>query len=56
MWMSEVEMKVWMRGRWESLIAFHARVDVGLVGAREPADHRALDVAGDRLDRLEVAG
>ena len=24
MWMSEVEMKVWMRGRSESLIAFHA--------------------------------
>jgi hypothetical protein len=24
MWMSEVEMKVWMRGRVASLIAFHA--------------------------------
>ena len=24
MWMSEVEMNVWMRGRSESLIAFHA--------------------------------
>ena len=31
-------------------------VDVRLVGARQPADHRALDVAGDLLDRLEVAG
>ena len=32
------------------------RVDVGLVGAREAADHGALDLAGDRLDGLEVAG
>ena len=31
-------------------------VDVGLVGAGEAADHRALDLAGDLLDRLEVAG
>ena len=31
-------------------------VDVGLVGAGQAADHRALDAAGDRLDRLEVAG
>jgi hypothetical protein len=29
-------------------------VDVGLVGASEPADHGTLDLAGDRLDRLEV--
>jgi hypothetical protein len=55
MWMSEVEMKVWMRGRCESLIA-PSGVDVGLVGAGEAADHRALDAARDRLDRLEVAG
>src|SRR5262249_27608180 len=31
-------------------------VDVRLVGAREPADHRALHRAGDPLPRLEVAG
>ena len=55
MWMSEVEMKVWIRGRSASLIASPGRVDVGLVGAREAADHRPLDRARDRLDRLEVA-
>ena len=31
-------------------------VDVGLVGAGEAADHRALDLARDRLHGLEVAG
>src|SRR5262249_19292738 len=32
------------------------RVDVLLAGAREPADHRPLDLPRDRLHRLEVAG
>ena len=31
-------------------------VDVLEAGAREPADDRAVHLAGDRLDRLEVAG
>ena len=31
-------------------------VHVLRVGAGEPADHRAVDLAGDRLHRLEVAG
>ena len=56
MWMSEVEMKVWMRGPRGVLDRVPGGVDVGLVGAREAADHRALDLAGDRLHRLEVAG
>ncbi len=49
-------MKVWMRGRCRVLDRPPGGVDVGLVGAGQAADHRALDVAGDRLDRLEVAG
>ena len=49
-------MKVWMRGRCGVLDRPPGGVDVGLVGAGQAADHRALDVAGDRLDRLEVAG
>ena len=49
-------MKVWIRGRSAVLDRVPGGVDVGLVGAREAADHRALDAAGDRLDRLEVAG
>ena len=56
MWMSEVEMKVWMRGRCGVLDRPPGGVDVGLVGAGQAADRRALDPAGDRLDRLEVAG
>ena len=49
-------MNVWMRGRSASLIALHAASMSGLVRARQAADHRALDLARDRLDRLEVAG
>ena len=49
-------MKVWMRGRCGVLDRPPGGVDVGLVGAGQAADHRALDLAGDRLDRLEVAG
>ncbi len=56
MWMSEVEMNVWIRGRSESLIAFHAASMSALCVREEPADDRTLDLAGDRLNRLEVAG
>ena len=49
-------MKVWMRGRCGVLDRPPGGVDVGLVGAGQAADHRALDPAGDRLDGLEVAG
>ena len=31
------------------------RVDVLEAGARQAADDRAVDLAGDRLDRLEIA-
>ena len=55
MWMSEVEMNVWIRGRGGIANRAPGGVDVGLVGAREAADHGALDLAGDLLDRLEVA-
>ena len=49
-------MKVWIRGRWESLIASPGGIDVGLVGSGQAADDRPLDLARDRLDGLEVAG
>ena len=56
MWMSLVAMKVWMRGRSESLTAFQAASMSCYARAREAADHRALHLARDRLHRLEVAG
>ena len=55
MWMSLVEMKVWMRGRSESLTAFQAASMSWTPGPRQTADDRAMDLAGDRLDGLEVA-
>ena len=55
MWMSLVEMKVWIRGRSESLTAFQAASMSCTLRAGEAGDHRALDLAGDRLDGLEVA-
>ena len=56
MWMSDVEMKVWMRGRAASLTAFQAAsMSATWVRAR-PGDHRAVDAPGDRLYGLEVAG
>jgi hypothetical protein len=56
MWMSEVETKVWMRGRSASRTASHARsTSAGLARAR-PADDRSMDLARDGLDGLEVAG
>ena len=56
MWMSDVEMNVWMRGRALSRTASRGALDVRRVGASEAGDDRALDLAGDRLDGLEVAG
>src|SRR3954467_15221345 len=67
MWMSDVEMKVWIRGRAASRPAVPAAaraagvahgvpggVDVGYVRARQAGDDRALDLAGDGLHGLEV--
>src|SRR5918998_435933 len=54
MWMSDVEMNVWMRGRAASRTAAAAR-STSAVGAREPRDDGALHVARDRLHGLEVA-
>ena len=56
MWMSDVEMNVWIRGRAASRTASHAALDVGRLSAGEAGDDRAFDLAGDRLDGLEVAG
>ena len=56
MWMSEVEMNVWIRGRSASLTALQAASMSALWVARQAADHRALDLAGDRLNGLEVPG
>ena len=36
MWMSEVEMKVWIRGRWASRTAPQAASMSGLVGRAKP--------------------
>ena len=49
-------MNVWMRGRCGVADRPPGGVDVGLVGAGEAADHRALDRARDLLHGLEVAG
>ena len=56
MWMSEVETKVWMRGRSASRTASHARSTSVGIGARQAGDHGSMDLAGDRLHGLEVAG
>ena len=55
MWMSDVEMNVWIRGRVGVLDRVPGGVDVGHVGPRQARDHRALDGAGDLLHGLEVA-
>ena len=55
MWMSLVEMKVWMRGRSESLTAFQAASMSWKCVRARPADDGPVDLAGDRLDGLEVA-
>ena len=49
-------MKVWIRGRCESLIAFQAASMSALWVRERPQIDRALDLARDRLDGLEVAG
>ena len=56
MWMSDVEMNVWMRGRSRVADRLPRAIDVGGVGAGQAADDGPVDLAGDRLDRLEVAG
>ena len=55
MWMSEVEMNVWMRGRSESLIAPQAASMSALWVRARPQMTGPSTVAGDRLHRLEVA-
>ena len=54
-WMEEVEMKVWMR-RLRRPAGFAGGVDVLGQGAGESTDPALLDVAGDGLHRLKVAG
>ena len=56
MWMSEVEMKVWILGRSESLIAFQAASMSALWVRERPQITGPSHVVGDRLDGLEVAG
>ena len=55
MWMSEVEMNVWIRGRSESLIAPQAASMSALWVRASPQITGPSTDAGDRLDRLEVA-
>ena len=55
MWMSLVAMKVWMRGRSESLIAFQAASMSCTPVRASPQIDGALDLARDRLHGLEVA-
>ena len=55
MWMSDVEMNVWIRGRSRVAYRLGGALDVGGMSARQAGDDRALDLAGDRLDGLEVA-
>jgi hypothetical protein len=54
--MSLVAMKVWMRGTLGFLDRVPRGVDVLRGGARQAADHRTVNLAGDGLDRLEVTG
>ena len=49
-------MKVWMRGRAASRDRFAAASMSAKCVRASPRDHRALDLAGDRLDGLEVPG
>ena len=56
MWMSLVAMKVWMRGRSESLTAFQAASMSSTAVRARPQITGPCDLAGDRLDGLEVAG
>ena len=54
--MSDVEMKVWMRGRSASRTAFHAASMSATCVRARPQMTGPSTCAGDRLDRLEVAG
>ena len=55
MWMGLVQMNVWMRGTSARLHGVPADAHVLLDGPRQAGDARALDLAGDQRDRLEVA-
>ena len=55
MWMSEVEMNVWIRGRAASLTAFHAASMSATWVRASPAITGPSTVARDRLHGLEVA-
>ena len=48
-------MKVWMRGRLAWRTASAGALDVGLGGAREAGDDRALASLGHFADRFEIA-
>ena len=56
MWMSLVAMKVWMRGRSESLTAFQAASMSCMAVRASPQITGPCDLARDRLHGLEVAG
>ena len=56
MWMSQVEMNVWMRGRSESLTAFQAASMSWALARARPQMTGPCDLPRDRLHRLEVAG
>ena len=55
MWIFEVAMNTWMRGRSAWRTASHASIDVLEARAGEPGDDRAAHRLGDRLDGVEVA-
>ena len=55
MWMSDVERNVWIARSLGVAHRLPSAVDVGGVGARQAGDDGAVDLAGDRLDGLEVA-
>ena len=54
-WMSEEEMKVWIRGRLAALTAL-AQTSMSFLMARaRPVDHRLFEGLGDFAYRLEIA-
>ena len=55
MWMSLVEMNVWMRGRSESLTAFQAASTSWAFARARPQITGPVHLARDRLHGLEVA-
>ena len=55
MWMSLVEMNVWIRHRSAPFERLGRAVDVAGHDAGERRDHRAADARGDLADGLELA-